>query len=427
MKKRAIVFIAIVTFISLVGIIYTQLYWVEKSLTLKEEQFDNSVRIATKSVLNQLLSIKNDSTFQKRLYEISCRKPKLDVSDVVVPATLDSLLKIELGTMYVDDPYHYAIYNKSNDRFAFGHYKGKENKLLASPFQFSISSIYRPGNYFLSIYYPAKSSIMLRQLEIWLILSIFFIVFVIISFSYVIYIILRQKRVSQMKTDFINNLTHEFKTPIATSSLAAEMLLRPEMLNNKSRIEKYANVILDENLRLQNQVEQVLQIATLEEGKQRYKFKDTDIHQLIKSVLESFELRIKENKVKLTTELEAQKSNVIVDKMHVMNIFYNLLDNAIKYVPENPEISIKTWNVKSGIHISFGDNGIGISPEHQKNIFKNLFRVPTGNIHEVRGFGLGLYYTKTVVDQHHGFIELESELGKGSVFDVFLPFNGNEM
>jgi two-component system phosphate regulon sensor histidine kinase PhoR len=427
MKKRAIAFIAVVTFLSLVGIIFTQLYWVEKSLTLKEEQFDNSVRIAAKSVLNQLLSIKNDSSFQKRLYDISCRKPKLDVSDVIVPATLDSLLKLELGFLYVDDHYYFGIYNLNNNKFSFGQYEGKEMKLLRSPFQFSISSIYKPGNYFLSIYYPAKSSIMLRQMEIWLILSIFFIIFFIISFSYVIYIILRQKKVSQMKTDFINNLTHEFKTPIATSSLAAEMLLRPEMINNKSRIEKYAKVILDENLRLQNQVEQVLQIATLEEGKQRYKFKNTNIHQLINAVLESFELRIKENNIKINTELNAQQSDIIVDKMHVMNIFYNLLDNAIKYAPENPEIIIKTWNVKNGIHISFSDNGIGISPEHQKNIFKSLFRVPTGNIHEVRGFGLGLYYVKTIVEQHHGNIELESELGKGSIFDVFLPFKGNEV
>lgn len=427
MKKKAIVSIAILTFISLVGIIFTQLFWVKKSLNLKEEQFDNSVRIASKTVLNQLLSIKNDSSFQKRLYEISCRKPKLDVTDVVVPATLDTLLSTELGCMYVDDLYYYGIYNNNNDKFYVGHHEGKEDKLLNSPFQFSISSIYKPGDYILSIYYPAKSSIILRQMEIWLILSILFIVFVIISFSYVIYIILRQKRISQMKTDFINNLTHEFKTPIATSSLAAEMLLRPEMANNKVRIEKYAKVILDENIRLQNQVEQVLQVATLEEGKQRYKFKNTNIHQLLVTVIESFELRIKENSVNISNEFAAKKSNVIVDKMHILNVFYNLMDNAIKYSPENPEISIKTRNVKGGIHISFEDNGIGISPEHQKDIFKNLFRVPTGNIHEVRGFGLGLYYAKTVVDQHHGRIELESELGEGSIFDVFLPFKGKQM
>ncbi len=425
MKKKTIVLIAIITFLSLLGIILTQLYWVEKSLSLKEEQFDNSVRIASKTVLNQLLSIKNDSSFQKHLYDISCRKPKLDVSDIIVPTTLDSLLMTELGYMYVDDKYYYAIYNKINNKFSFGHFEDKEDRLLSSPFQFSVSSLYKPGDYYLSIYYPAKTSIMLRQVEFWLIISIFFIVFVIISFSYVIYIILRQKRISQMKTDFINNLTHEFKTPIATSSLAAEMLLRPEMANNKSRIAKYAKVILDENLRLQNQVEQVLQIATLEEGKQQYKFKSTDIHQLLDTVIESFELRIKENKIKLSTELNAHESIVVVDKMHVLNIFYNLLDNAIKYTPENPMIIIKTWNVKGGIHISFQDNGIGISHEHQKNIFKNLFRVPTGNIHEVRGFGLGLYYTKTVVDQHHGHIELESDIGKGSIFDVFLPFNAN--
>lgn len=423
MRKRTVIFIAVFTFIALLGIIFTQLYWVKKSLSLKEEQFDNSIRIAAKSVVNQLLANKNDTVFQKELYDLSCRKPKLDVSDVIKPAMLDSLLLEELGCMYVADKYYYGVYNKNNNKFYSGHYKNKESKLLDSPYTFSLSSIYKPGDYYLSIYYPAKTSIILRQMEVWLSLSIFFIIIVIISFSYVIYIILRQKKISQMKTDFVNNLTHEFKTPIATSSLAAEMLLRPEMSSQKNLIKKYANVILDENLRLQNQVEQVLQVATLENGKHHFRLKSIDAHLLINNVIDSFELRLKENKVKLTKNLEAKRSVIVADNEYLINVFYNLVDNAIKYTPENPNIHIKTWNDKKGIYIRIEDNGIGISPEHQKNIFKNLFRVPTGNIHEVRGFGLGLYYAKTIVDQHNGRIELESDIGKGSIFDVYLPFS----
>jgi len=427
MKKRTIVLIAIITLISLVGIVFTQLYWVKKSLNLKEEQFDNSIRIAVKSVVNQLLVIKNDTAFQKELFDLSCIKPRLEISDVIKPALLDSLLSEELGCMYVADRYYYGIYNKNNERFYFGHSEGKESTLLDSPFQFSVSSIYRPGDYFLTIYFPAKTSIILRQMEIWLLLSILFLIIVILSFSYVIYIILRQKKISEMKTDFINNLTHELKTPIATSSLAAEMLLRPEMSSDKKRIKKYAKVILDENQRLQDQVEQVLQIATLEKEGQRFKFKNTNVHKLIESVIEVFELRLKENKVKLKTELEAEQSNIVADKAYLINVFYNLLDNAIKYTPVKPEIVLKTWNVKSGIYIRVEDNGIGINTEHHKEIFKNLFRVPTGNIHEVRGFGLGLYYAKTIVDQHNGRIEVESVPGEGSVFDVYLPFSKNKM
>lgn len=423
MKKRTIVLIAFITFISLVGIFFTQLYWVKKSVNLKEEQFDNGIRIAVKSVLNQILNYQQDSIFQQHLSELATRKTKLGVSDVIRPYLLDSLLFEELGTMYINDKYYYGIYNKNNGKIYFGRSEGHDEKLLDSQFQFSISNIYQPGDFYLSVYYPAKTSIILRQLEFFLLLSIFFLVIVILSFSFVIYIILRQKKISEMKTDFINNLTHEFKTPIATSSLAAEMLMRPELASNKARIKKYAQVILDENHRLQSQVEQVLQIATLDKGKLNLKLRRIDIHELLNSVIDSSELRLKENKVKLSKTFDAGQSNIVADKAYIMNVFYNLIDNAIKYSPQNPVIRLRTWNAKGGIFIRVEDNGIGISSEHYSNIFKNLFRVPTGNIHEVRGFGLGLYYAKIIIEQHSGKIEVESEPGKGSIFDVYLPFN----
>ncbi len=423
MKKKAIILIVIFTSVSLLGIVLTQLYWVKKSMDLKEEQFDNSARIAVKSVINRLLEHKNDTVTQQYLYELSCRKPELDVTDIIQPALLDSLLTEEIECMMLIDDYHYGIYNNRTQIFVAGNYSGMENELLTTPFQFSVSSLYKPGDYYLSIFFPDKRSILLRQMEIWLLLSVFFLIVLIISFFYVISTILRQKKVSEMKTDFINNMTHEFKTPIATSSLAAEMILRAEMINHPERIRKYAKVILDENHRLQGQIEQVLQIATLENGKQGFKMKRISIHNIIDSVVESFELRLNENSIKLSVELNAEEEHLIGDKTQLQNVMYNLLDNAIKYSPKKPKIAIKTWNNNSGISIQVKDNGIGIEPRFQKNIFKNLYRVPMGNIHEVRGFGLGLYYAKAVVDFHHGKITIDSEPGKGSSFDVYLPFN----
>lgn len=411
----------------MLGIVFTQLFWVRKSVDLQVEQIDNSIKIAIKSVLNQLLIMKNDTAFSKKLEELSLSKKKLEVTDVIVPQVLDSLLERELGFLYPNDRYYYGIFNTTDKRFYSGKYQGKEAELIESPYHFSVSGIYQPGDYFITVYYPAKTSIVLRQMELWLLLSIFFLVVVIIGFAYIISGILRQKKISEMRTDFINNLTHEFKTPIATSSLAAEMMLRPEMAKNPSRIEKYAQVILDENRRLQNQVEQILQIATLEKGKQRYKFRNVNIHKLLESVIESFELRFKEVDAVLKIELNAKESIVFADHAHILNVFYNLVDNAIKYTPEKLVLIIKTWNVKNGIYIRVEDNGIGISRAHQSNIFKNLFRVPTGNIHEVRGFGLGLFYSKTVITHHHGRIELESEPGMGSIFDVYLPFKNKNL
>ncbi len=425
MKKKAITGIVILASASLIGIVLTQLYWVNKSMDLKAEQFDNSTRIAVKSVLTRLLDYKNDSTTQKYLSDLSCRKPKLDVTDVVEPVLLDSLLKEELNLMKVTEKYHYGLFSARSQKFVAGSYAGYEEDLLTTPFRFSVSMIYKPGDYFLALYFPDKRSILLRQMEFWLLLSVFFLIVVIISFAFVITAIFRQKRLSAMKNDFINNMTHEFKTPIATSSLAAEMILRSEMITNPERIRKYARVILDENDRLQNQVEQVLQMATLENGKQRFKMKSISLHKIIETVVEKLDLRLKDSDIKLQLKLEAEEDQLIGDRIHIQNVILNLLDNAIKYSPENPEISVNTWNSKAGIHVKVKDNGIGIDPIFQKSIFKNLFRIPTGDIHEVRGFGLGLYYSKTVVDFHHGSITLESEPGKGSAFDVFLPFKQN--
>jgi two-component system phosphate regulon sensor histidine kinase PhoR len=423
MKKKAIVIIVILSSISLLGIVLTQLYWVQKSMDLAEDQFDNSVRIAVKSVINRLLDNKNDTLFQQHLYDLSCSKPRLEVTDYIAPYMLDSLMREEIGSMDLGDTYSYAIYNKNNNRFITGDYADQQEALLESSFQFSLSSIYKPGNYYLSIYFPTRQSVLLQKMEAWLLLSVFFLIVLMISFIYVISAILRQKRLSEIKTDFINNLTHEFKTPIATSILAGEMLIRPEIQENPKKIKKYAKVILDENLRLQSQVEQVLQIATLEKGDERFRLKKIDLHEILQSVIKSFELRLKENQVKIHVDLDAKKPQIIADKSHIGNVFYNLLDNALKYSDGKPKVELKTWNDKHGIFVRVKDNGIGIDLHHQKDIFKSLFRVPTGNIHEVRGFGLGLYYAKSVVDYHHGRIHLESEIGKGASFDVYLPFN----
>ena len=216
-------------------------------------------------------------------------------------------------------------------------------------------------------------------------------------------------------------MTHEFKTPIATSSLAAELIQREEVLVNPSRIKKYASIILYENNRLQNQIEQVLQVAILESGNQQFKIKSTNIHDLLNSVALSFELIMREGKIKLELKQDATNPYIMGDKVHLLNIFYNLIDNAIKYSTDNAVIKVCTWNENNSIVISVKDNGIGISKEHQPYIFKNLYRVPTGNIHEVRGFGLGLYYVKTIVDQFGGKIKLTSELGEGSDFELFFP------
>jgi len=421
MNKRTIILIILATSLSLAGILLTQVYWVNTAFKLKEEQFDNSVRIALKSVINQVLQSKNDTLFQKRLLALSCRKNKLSIDDYIDASILDSLLANELKCMEINAGYHYGIYGSYNNKFVLGSYRDYENQLLKSQYQFSLSSIYKPGNYVISIHFTNKTHILIHQMELWVFLSVLFLIILIISIVFTIFTIVHQKKVSEVKTDFINNMTHELKTPIATSSLAAEMMQRDEVIVNPEKIKKYASIILDENNRLQNQVEQVLHVAILESGNQRFKIRHIDTHELINAVMNSFELRITEANIKINLTYDAPNQYIMGDKIHLLNIFYNLIDNAIKYTPINPAIDICTWNENDSIVISVKDNGIGIGKEYQQHIFRNLYRVPTGNIHEVRGFGLGLYYVKTVVEQLNGKVELTSELGKGSNFELVFP------
>lgn len=406
---------------SLVGILATQIHWVNTAFDLKEEQFDNSVRIALKSVINQLTQNKSDTLFQKKLLALSCRKSKLSIDDYIDSYLIDSLIADELKCMFIKTRYYYGVYSNYNQRFVLGKFNKHENELIKSHFQFSLASIYKPGNYFLSIYFPGKTYELLHRMKLWVFLTILFLIILIISFTFVILTLLHQKKLSEIKTDFINNMTHELKTPIVTSSLAAELIQREEVIVNPTKIKKYASIILDENNRLQNQIEQVLQVAILESGNQQFKIRRTNIDELLKGVLNSFGLRIKEGNIKFKLKLGATNPYIMADKVHMLNIFYNLIDNAIKYTPDNPVINVSTWNDNNKIIISVKDNGIGISKENQQNIFKNLFRVPIGNIHEVRGFGLGLYYVKTIIDQFGGKIKLTSDLGKGSNFELSFP------
>jgi len=421
LKKKTIKLIIAITSISLAGILLTQIYWVNTAYNLKEEQFDNSVRIAVKSVINQFLDNKTDTTLVKKLHPISCSGCQFIITDFINPKVLDSLLFSELKCMDIKSNYYYGIYSNYNKKFIAGKYKNHEEQLLDSQFKFSLSSVYRPGDYYLSILFTNKTHILIHRMELWVFLSLLFLIVLIISFIFVILTILRQKKVSEIKTNFINNMTHEFKTPIATTSLAAEMIQNDDVAHNPERVKKYASIISAENNRLQNQVEQILQVAILESSNQQFYIKKININKLLHKAVNSFELQISSRNINFNMQNNAQNPFVMGDKVHVINLFYNLIDNAIKYTPYNPKIDISTWNEKNGIVISVKDNGIGIDKIYQKDIFNNLFRVPTGDIHDVRGFGLGLYYVKTIVDQLGGSINLISDIEKGSEFLIYFP------
>ncbi|MBK6782783.1 MAG: HAMP domain-containing histidine kinase [Saprospiraceae bacterium] len=224
-----------------------------------------------------------------------------------------------------------------------------------------------------------------------------------------------------MKTDFINNMTHEFKTPIATISLASDSILSPGIMENTDKIKRFIGIIKQENARMLNQVEKVLQMAQIEKNDLNLKISGIHLHELIEEAIINAELKVQAKGGSIETVFVAKQDEIEGDFTHISNIINNLLDNAEKYTPEKPQIIVQTKNVKKGIEISVSDNGIGMSKESQKLIFEKFYRVHTGNVHDVKGFGLGLSYVKAMVEAHGGKVSVQSELGKGSNFTIFLP------
>jgi len=302
-----------------------------------------------------------------------------------------------------------------------GIYEGFENELLASPHWVSLTCLCKSENYLLSVYFEHQQKMILNKMIILPVMSGLFLLTLVFSFFFTLYAMIKQKKLSEIKTDFVNNMTHEFKTPISTISVSSEMLTKDKIIESPDKIKKYAGIIFDENTRLKNQVERVLQIAILDKGDYKLKMKEHDVHEIIQSCIDNFKVIIGERNGKIDTRLKAGQHIITTDKVHLTNIINNLLDNANKYTFETPEILITTFNLNGKIKIAIEDNGIGISKENINEIFKKFHRIQIGDIHNVKGFGLGLFYVKTMIDEMGGVIEVKSEINKGSRFILNFP------
>jgi len=352
-----------------------------------------------------------------------------DIRNRVSQEQLDSLLRQEIRNNGIDLDFIYAVQSREKKQPEVVFSNAKQNRELKKVLLSSYKTNLFPTDVFdklniLYLHFPDKNTFIIKEMWFLLASSIVFISLIIYGFGYAIYTILRQKKLSEITNDFISNMTHELKTPISTVSLACEALMDPDIRALPNQTSRYLNIIKEENERLSLQVEKVLQIARLDKGDFKLRIEKVNMHTAIEQAVSNIALQIEKRDGTVETSLEAADFLVEGDKVHLINIINNLLDNANKYSPEKPRITISTSNDEQQhlFKLKITDNGRGIAQDMVDKIFDKFYRVPTGNLHDVKGFGLGLSYVKTMIDAHHGNIEVSSELKKGSIFTITLPY-----
>ena len=423
MKKLTIKIIIFLTAMALVGLIFIQLFWIKNAVSLAEQQYDHRVALALQKVVDDLVELNNEK-FKIELQEhsLECSHFQASIGEVIDTLIVDSLLKKYFEIFCVDTVYEYAIVKCDESKTLFGADNIISNNISFNSHKTCLSCIWKKECYNLITYFPMKRIFVLSELIIWLVLSGFFLLIVVASFIFIVSAIFRQKKISEMKNDFINNMTHEFKTPISTVLMATEVLLKSGEKSSFDRIKKYSQIIYDENQRLRKQVERVLQMAILDRGKNKLILEKVDIHELLRETVNSLCLDHCEFPVEIIYNFNSKIDEICIDVLHISNVINNLVDNANKYSKDKKTITISTKDDNKGIYIVVEDNGIGMTKDVLKYIFDKFYRVPTGNIHDVKGFGIGLHYVKSIVEAHGGKIRVHSEFNKGSIFTVFLPF-----
>jgi two-component system phosphate regulon sensor histidine kinase PhoR len=376
------------------------------------------------SNLKEILEkISNKSNMMMGLLE-EMMLPKIGLTNRFDPDQLDSLLHTELKKKSIDIPYDYAIINPRSGRLIEISKDYSNERLLQSHFKTNLfpNDVTNEPN-LLVIDFPSQEKYLMSKIWFPLSSSALLILIILICFGYAVFTIVRQKKISVMKTDFMNNMTHEFKTPISTIGLAIEALLDPTIPQKPSMKMKYLGIIADENKRLESQVADVLQMAQLDKNELKLNLVTVDLHAIIQQAVDKISIQMERKLGHLKLALKASQFKLKGDEAYLLGVLLNLLDNALKYSKDAPNIMIRTQNIRGQLICSIKDHGMGMSKEAQRSIFQKFYRVASGNVHNIKGFGLGLAYVKEIIALHHGSIEVESELKKGTNFIVKFPLD----
>ncbi len=407
MKNRHLRIVIVWGTLVLGSLIAVQLYWFTKAFNVAEKQFDHNVQMALKKVADSVSKRSEIKKFSSNFFFV-------DTHSELDDAELSKLVRKEFNTRDLDVHYELGIYRADDDTLVYGNYiEATQKKLLPNDGQLRSYS----GEKNFAIYFPRKVSYLAAQLDIW-IFSTVILLLMMGFFAYAIASLLRERKFAELKSDFINNMTHEFKTPVTNINIAAEILKQ-----KYSEIEGagvYLDILLKENDKLRNKIDQVLTGSQLD-FKNRPAFTSVDVHQLIKDCAEAFQLKIRQRSGDLNLELNAHSQFIFGDRELLVQAINNIIDNAEKYSPTIPRITVKTIDNGRDIEIRVTDNGIGIASDIRPRLFDKFFRVSTGDIHSVKGFGLGLSFVKSVIDKHRGQVQLHGALNVGTEVRILLP------
>lgn len=420
MSRKMLRLVIVLATVSLAGILTTQIFWLRRAFDLREKQFTLNVNLALKNVVESLCNYNgSDYPGDNPVEQLGSNYFIVRTNNMIDPGILEYFLTAEFEKRAIATSFEYGIYDCRDEQMVYGNFVSLVDD-ATTPAAVTDFPDLSENDYYFGVFFPERPFDLAGQMGIWT-FSTLVLIIVVVFFAFTLFVIFRQKRLSEIQRDFINNITHEFKTPISTIALSADVLKDPDIVNTPERLRNYATIIESENLRLKNQVEKVLQVASIDSDEIGLKKEILNVKDLIEEALSriSVPLESRQGKIELITEVK--EAFIKADRLHITNIIFNLLDNAVKYSDSSPDILVRMTASANDTSIEVKDNGKGIAKEEQSRIFDRFYRVSTGNLHDVKGFGIGLNYVKIIVEAHGGKIAVSSKLGHGSVFRVTLP------
>ncbi|MDG4653499.1 sensor histidine kinase [Chryseobacterium arthrosphaerae] len=401
-------------FVAIIGILIAQLLWTRQAYNLEDKKFNQTVNIALLEVVEKLSGGKTSFT-ESPIQNISNDYYVVNINNEFHPTVLEYYLKTEFNRFQINTNYVYALYNCHSDRMIYGKYVSTHQKSTNKTVNFPK---HKNLVYYFSIRFPDKATYLISSLRFWYILT-FALIIILLVYVYSIYTIIQQKKFSELQRDFINNMTHEFKTPLSSILLASEALTKQDTIKGNPKLKTYTSIITDQSYKLNNHIEKILNIAKTDASGLSLKLQRIVLLPFITEIADS----IQQKNENLNIRIELDDTDVILaDEFHFTNIIYNILDNSIKYCDTAPDILISSFKDSKGLHLKFKDNGIGIPSKNMPHIFDKFYRINTQKSDEVNGFGLGLFYVKKVVQQHNWKISVENNTDKGITITLFLPF-----